>query len=277
MRMIFCAALLTTASFQASAQDGVAVSPEQSMRLPASWTMEVSSCAMSQQGGEAVLSATIVTGTGSGAGPHVKRQVSDAVAGAGPGGGPHVKRQVSDAVTSAGPGGGPHVKRQVSDAVAADNFDRGNSGLYFSWGQTNSSSTWTTSGAGRIVPTVIAHAINTKGAGSVDRVSRQVCAAPPAGQRLLLPAVQKREAKPVATCDASGDPAMPAFTIHMPLSEFGQDAKRGHVSIIKREASAPSMSERGSSIGDMGSTVVATCSANARGGANYDLAIGKKV
>lgn len=209
------------------------------MRLPASWTMEVSSCAMSQQGGEAVLSATIVTGTGSGA--------------------------------------GPHVKRQISDAVSADNFNRGNSGLYFSWGQTNSSSAGTTSGAGRIVPTVIAQAINTKGAGSVDSVSIQVCAAPPAGQRLLLPAVQKREAKPVATCDVSGDPAMPAFTIHMPLSEFGRDTGRGHVTIIKREASAPSMSERGSSVEYMGSTVVASCSANAKGGANYDLVVSKKV
>ena len=258
MRMIFCAALLTMASFQASAQDGVVVSPEQSMRLPASWTMEVSSCAMSQQGGEAVLSATIVTGAGSGAGPHVKRQISDAVAGA-------------------GPGGGPHVKRQISDAVSADNFNRGNSGLYFSWGQTNSSSAGTTSGAGRIVPTVIAQAINTKGAGSVDSVSIQVCAAPPAGQRLLLPAVQKREAKPVATCDVSGDPAMPAFTIHMPLSAFGRDTGRGHVTIIKREASAPSMSERGSSVEYMGSTVVASCSANAKGGANYDLVVSKKV
>ena len=254
MRMIFCAALLTTASFQASAQDGVAVSPEQSMRLPASWTMEVSSCAMSQQGGEAVLSATIVTGTGSGAGPHVKRQVSDAV-------------------TSAGPGGGPHVKRQVSDAVAADNFDRGNSGLYFSWGQTNSSSTWTTSGAGRIVPTVTAHAITTKGAGA----GRQVCGAPPAGQRLLLPAVQKREAKPVATCDVSGDTAMPTFMIRMPLSAFGVDARTGHVSIIKREASTPSLSERQTSADDLEWTVIAGCATDAKGRAGYDLAVGKKV
>ena len=238
MRMIFCAALLTTASFQANAEDGVAVSPEQSMRSPASWTMEVSSCAMSQQGGEAVLSATIVT--------------------------------------NAGPGGGPHVKRQVSHAVAADNFDRGNSGLYFSWGQTNSSSAGTTSGAGRIVPTVIKHAINTKGAGSDGRVGRQVCAAPPAGQRLLLPAVQKREARPVATCDASGDPAMPTFTIHVPLSAFGRDV-RGHVSIIRREASTPSVNERRNSTDHIELTVVAACAANAKGGANYDLAVGKKV
>lgn len=230
MRMIFCAALLATASFQASAQDGVAVSPEQSMRSPASWTMEVSSCAMSQQGGEAVLSATIVS--------------------------------------AAGPGTGPHVKRQVVGGIATDGPGRDVGGMDFLWGQTNSGSAGTTSGAGRIVPTVIAHAIKSKGAGGVDRLGRQVCDGPPAGQRLLLPAVQKREARPVATCDASGDPAMPTFTIHVPLSAFGEDAKRGQVSIIKREASAPSMSERGSSVDDMGSTVVATCSANARGGAN---------
>lgn len=239
MRMIFCAALLTTASFQARAQDGAAVSPEQSMRSPASWTMEVSSCAMSQQGGEAVLSATIVTG--------------------------------------AGPGAGPHVKRQVVGGVATDDPDRDVGGMDFSWGQTNSSSAGTTSGAGRIVPTVIAHAIKTKGAGGVDRLGHQVCDGPPAGQRLLLPAVHKREARPVATCDASGDPAMPTFSIHVPLSAFGQDATRGHVSIIKREASAPSASEGSSSIGDMGSTIAATCSANAKGGASYDLAVGKKV
>lgn len=239
MRMIICAALLTTAPFQASAQDGAVVSPNQSMRSPASWTMEVSSCAMSQQGGEVVLSATIITG--------------------------------------AGPGAGPHVKRQVIGGVAADDPGRDVGGMDFSWGQSNSSSAGTTSGAGRIVPTVIAHAINTKGAGSNDRVGRQVCAAPPEGQRLLLPAVQKREAKPVATCDASGDPAMPVFTIQMPLSAFGQDARKGHVSIIKREASTPSVSERRNSTDDPELTVVAACAANAKGGANYNLAVGKKV
>lgn len=240
MRMIFCAALLTTAPFQASAQDGAVVSPNQSMRSPPSWTMEVSSCAMSQQGGEVVLSATIVTG--------------------------------------AGPGVGPHVKRQAVGGAAADDPGRDDGGIDFSWeGHSNSSSAGTTSGAGRIVPTVIAHAINTKGAGSNDQVGRQVCAAPPEGQRLLLPAVQKREAKPVATCDVSGDPAMPVFTIHMPLSTFGQDAKTGHVSIIKREASTPSVSERRNSTDDTELTVVAACAANAKGGANYNLVVSKKV
>ena len=193
---------------------------------------------MSQQGGEAVLSATIVTG--------------------------------------AGPGAGPHVKRQVVGGVATDDPGRDVGGMDFSWGQTNSSSTGTTSGAGRIVPTVTAHAINTKGAGGVDRVGNQLCAAPPEGQRLLLPAVQKREAKPAATCDVSGDPAMPVFTIQMPLSAFGRDAKRGHVSLIKREASTPSLSERLNSTDDTELTVIAACAANAKSGASYDLAVGKK-
>ena len=237
MRSIVCAALLLTVPVQAGARDAVTASPEQSMAAPASGTMDVSSCAMSQQGGEAVLSATIVT--------------------------------------SAGPGGGPHVKRRGGSAVAADNIDGDHPGMVFSWslGQSNSGSASSTGSAGRIVPTVTAHAITTKGAGA----GRQACAAPPAGQRLLLPAVQKREAKPVATCDVSGDTAMPTFMIRMPLSAFGADAKTGHVSIIKREASTPSVSERRTSTDDIEWTVIAGCATDAKGRASYDLAVGKKV
>ena len=234
MRSIVCAALLLTVPVQAGARDAVAANPEQGMRSPAGGTRDVSSCAMSQQGGEAVLSATIVT--------------------------------------SAGPGGGPHVKSKLVGAVEADNSDRGNASMDFSWGQSNSGAGTT----GRIVPTVTAHVISTRGAGDVVRVGRQACAPPPPGQRLLLPAVQKREAKPVTTCDASGDPATPTFTIRMPLSAFGPVTKKGHVSIIKREASAPSVSERLAS-SDSEMTVVAACTANAKGGASYDLAVGKKV
>ena len=239
MRSIVCAALLLTVPVQAGARDAVTASPEQGMRSPAGGTMGVSSCAMSQQGGEAVLSATIITG--------------------------------------AGPGAGPHVKRVMSEAVDTDNMDGGVASMDFSWGQSNSGSSGHMSATGRFVPTVTAHAIKTKGAGGVDRVSRQDCAAPPAGQRLLLPAVQKREAKPVATCDTSGDLAMPTFMIHMPLSVFGADAKTGHVSIIKREASTPSVSERLTSTADIEWTVVAACAANAKGGATYNLVMGKKV
>ena len=235
MRSIVCAALLLTVPVQAGARDEVTASPGQSMASPASGTMDVSSCAMSQQGGEAVLSATIVT--------------------------------------SAGPGGGPHVKRQGGGAVAAGNVDGDHAGMDFSWGQSNSGSASSTGNAGRIVPTVTAHAITTKGAGA----GRQVCAAPPAGQRLLLPAVQKREAKPVATCDISGDAAMPTFMIRMPLSAFGADAKTGHVSLIKREASTPSVSERRTSTDDFEWTVIAGCATDAKGRASYDLAVGKKV
>ena len=237
MRSIVCAALLLTVPVQAGARDAVTASPEQSMAPPASGAMDVSSCAMSQQGGEAVLSATIVT--------------------------------------SAGPGGGPHVKRQDGGAVAAANMDGDHPGTTFSWswGQSNSGSATSTGSAGRIVPTVTAHAITTKGAGA----GRQVCGAPPAGQRLLLPAVQKREAKPVATCDVSGDTAMPTFMIRMPLSAFGVDARTGHVSIIKREASTPSLSERQTSADDLEWTVIAGCATDAKGRAGYDLAVGKKV
>ena len=235
MRSIVCAALLLTVPVQAGARDAVTAILEQFMRSPASGTMGVSSCAMSQQGGEAVLSATIVT--------------------------------------SAGPGGGPHVKRQGGGAVAAGNLDGDHASMDFSWGQSNSGSASSTGSAGRIVPTVTAHAITTKGAGA----GRQVCAAPPAGQRLLLPAVQKREAKPVATCDISGDAAMPTFMIRMPLSAFGADAKTGHVSLIKREASTPSVSERRTSTDDIEWTVIAGCATDAKGRAGYDLAVGKKV
>jgi hypothetical protein len=239
MRSIVCAALLLTAPVQAGTRDVDLVGPEQGVRSPASGTMDVSSCAMSQQGGEAVLSATIITSAGSGA--------------------------------------GPHVKRMMNGAVEPGNPDGGTATMDFSWGQSNSGSSGHIGAMGRIVPTVTALAIKTKGAGANDRVGRQVCAAPPAGQRLLLPAVHKREARPVATCDVSGDPAMPTFSIHMPLSVFGQDAKTGHVSIIKREASTPSVSERTDATGDIDLTVVAACSANAKGGASYDLAVGKKV
>jgi hypothetical protein len=241
MRSIVCAALLLTVPVQAGARDAETASPEQGMRSPASGTMDVSSCAMSQQGGEAVLSATIVTG--------------------------------------AGPGGGPHVKRQGVGVVEADNIDGDHAGMDFSWswGQSNSGSASSSGSAGRIVPTVTAHAIKTKGAGGVDRVGRQLCAAPPAGQRLLLPAVQKREAKPVATCDVSGDAATPTFMIRMPLSAFGADAKTGHVSLIRREASTPSVSERRTSTDDIEWTVIAGCATDAKGRASYDLAVGKKV
>ena len=238
MRNVVCVALALTMSVQAGAQQGATASPEQAAWPSGSGLLEFSSCAMSQQGGEAVLSATIVT---------------------------------------AGAGGGPHVKRSVGNAGYADRLGSDHASFIFSWswGQSNGGSAINQGGAGMIVPTVTAHAINTKGAGGVGRVASQACAAPPPGQRLLLPAVQKREAKPVTTCDASGDPAMPTFTIRMPLSAFGPNAKTGHVSLIKREASAPSLSERTTRAESYLSVI--SCAANAKGGATYDLAVGKKV
>ena len=234
MRNVVCSVLTLTMSVQADAQQGVAASPEQAAWSSGSGLLEFSSCAMSQQAGEPVLSATIIT---------------------------------------AGAGGGPHVKRSV--AQTGSDSDHASFIFSWSWGQSNSGGVSTHDGAGMIVPTVTAHAIKSKGVGGVDRVASQACAAPPAGQRLLLPAVQKREAKPVTTCDASGDPAMPTFTIRMPLSAFGPNARTGHVSLNKRQASAPSVSERASRT--TRDVSVIACAANAKGGATYDLAVGKKV
>ena len=233
MRNVVCVALALTMSVQAGAQQGVTASPEQAASSSGSGLLEFSSCAMSQQGGEAVLSATIVT--------------------------------------NAGAGGGPHVKRGVAQTGA--DSDHASFDFSWSWGQSNSGGVSTHGGAGRIVPTVTAHAIKTKGAGANDRMTSQACAAPPLGQRLLLPAVHRREAKPVATCDASGDPAMPTLKIQMPLSAFGPNAKTGHVTLNRREASAPSVSETNHPQGDLS---VIACAANAKGGATYDLAVGKK-
>ena len=232
MRNVVCAALALTMSVQAGAQQGVTASPEQAAWSSGSGLLEFSSCAMSQQGGEAVLSATIVT---------------------------------------AGAGGGPHVKRSV--AQTGSDSDHASFIFSWSWGQSNSGGVSAHDGVGMIVPTVTAHAINTKGAGGVGRVAGQACAAPPLGQRLLLPAVHRREAKPVATCDASGDPAMPTLKIQMPLSVFGPNAKTGHVTLNRREASAPSVSETNHPQGDLS---VIACAANAKGGATYDLVVGKK-
>ena len=250
MRTMFYTTLALTMSVQAAAQREATASPE---RSGWTWThgngsLDVSRCATSQQGGEAILSATIITGAGMGAGPNVKR----------------------------------------SAGGAGDMPDGDHAAVDFSWGQSNSGSMAGQSGSGhadasssQIVPTVTAHAIKTKGARSNDRTAGQACDAPPAGQRLLLPAVQRRDAKPVATCDASGDPARPTFTIQIPLSAFGPNAKTGHVSLNKREASAPSLSERpaataGTATDDSDTSVIATCT-SAKGIATYDLAVGKKV
>lgn len=234
MRNVVCAVLALAMSVQAGAQQGFMDSPEQAARSSGSGLLELSSCAMSQQGGEAVLSATIKLAFGAGGGPHVDRSVT----------------------------------QTGSDSYSAG-FD-----FSWSWDQSNSGGVSTHASAGRIVPMVTAHAINTKGAGGVGRVASQACAAPPSGQRLLLPAVNRREAKPVATCDVLGNPAMLTFKIQIPLSSFGPNAKTGHVTLNKREASAPSMSETtNQSQGDLD---VIACAANTKGGATYDLVVGKK-
>ena len=237
MRNVICAAVALTMSVQAGAQQKITDSPDQAAWTSTGGLMEFNGCAMSQQGGEPVLSATIVT--------------------------------------AAGPGGGPHIKRSAANAVSADGLDGGQTSLDFSWGQSNGGGASSQSGPGLIVPTVTAHAIKTKGAGGMDRSASQACAAPPLGQRLLLPAVQRREAKPVLSCDISGDPSMPTVTIQIPMSAFGPNARTGHVTLNRRQASVPSVSERASRGTSEGSVVA--CAANARGGPTYDLAVGKKV
>lgn len=234
VRKVVCAALALAMSVQAGAQQGVSPSPEQAAGSSGSGLMEFGSCAMSAQGGEAVLSATIIT--------------------------------------NAGAGGGPHVKRSIGDA--GNEGDHASFDFSWSWGQSNGGSPITQDGAGLIVPTVTAHAIKTKGAGAQDRMTSQACAATPLGQRLLLPAVQRREAKPVTSCDVSGDPSVPTLTVQIPLSAFGPNAKTGHVTLIRREASAPSLSERTTRA--KSDLSVIACAVNAKGGASYDLAVGKK-
>ena len=215
MRSLVCAALLLTVPVQAGAQDGAMASAGQRAWTPGSGTMEVSRCAVSVQGDEAVLSATIVTG--------------------------------------AGPGGGPHVKRAEGAKWELDPPE----GADFSFGASNGGGVITKGDAGHIVPTVTANAIKTKGMGGSDRSAGQVCATPP-GQRLLLPAVQKREARPVATCDVSGDTAMPVFDVDIPLSAFdrlagGKHQYVGHVTLIKR------------GINPAGGTVIAQCDLSGSG------------
>ena len=197
MRTIICAALLLSVPTQLLAQDAGVDAKRMHKPFVITKELDLTSCAMSQQGGEAVLAATIIVG--------------------------------------GGPGGGPRVER--SGGVAAGDLDHDGVDFSWSWGVSNPGSS-STGGAGRIVPTVTANSIKTKGTGGIERGAGQVCAAPPPGQRLLLPAVQKREARPVATCVVSGDAERPTFTVSMPLSSFGPNAKTGHVSLIKRGESA---------------------------------------
>ncbi|WP_353230115.1 hypothetical protein [Novosphingobium sp.] len=126
----------------------------------------------------------------------------------------------------AGAGGGPHVKRAGVDAGsdAAGGIDA--SGV---------SADFTIDGSG-VAPTVTAHAINTKGTGGTNhRAAAQSCVAP---SGLLLPAVQKREARAVPACRVSGDDKLLKFLITTPLSAFGAGAKTGHVTINRRGEAA---------------------------------------
>ena len=125
-------------------------------------------------------------------------------------------------MVSAGAGGGPHVKRVGTGANLAESAGPDASGV---------SADFTIDGSGA-APTVTAHAINTKGTGGTDhRAAVQSCAAP---SGLLLPAVQKREARARPVCQVSGDEKLLKFLITTPLSAFGAGAKTGHVTINRR-------------------------------------------
>ncbi|MDO7841048.1 hypothetical protein [Sphingomonas immobilis] len=155
------------------------------------------------------------------------------------------------------------------------------------------------------VPTIAAHAINTKGTGATNgRSAAQGCGLAPS-PRGTIPAGRLAAGAvagiAVAKCSLSGDPDAPTASFTVPLSSFGGAAKTyvGHVTLIKREASTPAVSEfvtkksydkyqelaaeRSASGGDIAMKVVASCDTSgltAKAGkpsaASYDLAIGKK-
>ena len=164
------------------------------------------------------------------------------------------------------------------------------------------------------VPTIAAHAINTKGTGATNsgRSNGQTCGLMPS-PRGTIPAGRVGAVAGitggavagivVAKCSVSGDPDAPRATFTVPLSSFGGAAKTyvGHVTLIKREPGtaliAQWLSKKGydsyQAKSDMGRTaasegiemtVVASCDTSglvAKGGkpvaASYDLAVGKKV
>lgn len=85
--------------------------------------------------------------------------------------------------------------------------------------------------AAGVVPTVTAHAINTKGAGANDRDAPQPCKwmAPES-----LSVKSACTVRPVASCQVAADDKLLKFLITTPLSAFGSGAKTGHVTINRR-------------------------------------------
>lgn len=147
---------------------------------------------------------------------------------------------------------------------------------------------------GGSVPEIAAHA-NTKVTGAQNgRSAGRACGlAPsprgtiPAGRASAVAGISGGAVAGivVATCSISGDPAAPIVRFSIPLASFGVGAARdyvGHVTLIRREASTPSVSEFVTP-GGMAMKVVAACDAAgiaAKAGAaraGYELAVGKKI
>ena len=183
-------------------------------------------------------------------------------------------------------------------AVSFTDLDGDNDGYDFS-----------VNNGGGAVPIVAAHAINTAGAGTQSGHSAgQVCELRPS-PRGTIPAGRTNEiggatADPVAGCSLSGDPDAPVVRFTIPLSSFGGAAGKtyvGHVTLMKREASTPAVSEffskkgydswkahsdmaaarSSSSSNGIAMKVMATCDVGglSRNGSatrsGYDLAVGK--
>lgn len=120
-------------------------------------------------------------------------------------------------------------------------------------------------GPGGDLPTVSAHAINTKGTGAQNgRAASQACAAELAPRT----PVAARLAPEAATCTVSGG-ADAEWNFTLPLASLAPAAAAknyvGHVTLIKRGDAAGA------------ATIVAHCASVGGARAGYDLAVSKKV
>ena len=118
------------------------------------------------------------------------------------------------------------------------------------------------------LPTVTAHAINTKGSGAQNgRGAVQACGLEPA-PRGTLPTTSRTTAE-AASCAISGGADTTAAAFTLPLAMLAPDAAAknyvGHVTLIKRGDDAGS------------AKIVAACTSSGALRASYDLVVGKKV
>ena len=118
------------------------------------------------------------------------------------------------------------------------------------------------------LPTVTAHAINTKGTGAQNgRAAAQSCGIEPS-PRGTLPAISRTKPD-TATCAISGGSDRTEVTFTLPLALLASDAAAksyvGHVTLIKRGDDAGS------------AKIVAACTSSGVTRASYDLAVGIKV